>query len=142
MRDNPLAQLRRWLRPLTYTIRGMVIVTLAVVLLLIIAGIAIMLLETPRPPLADNLPKNVAMAKKEFARRVEYQFPIGSDEDELIKELSRQGFRPLWKRRDGDNIAAVERGDFLCNESWKVIWRSDQSGKIAKIYGNFGLTCL
>ncbi|WP_448187231.1 hypothetical protein [Azospirillum sp. sgz301742] len=142
MQDNPLARPRRWPRPLTYTIRGMVIVTLAVVALLIIAGIAIMLLETPRPPLADNLPTNVAMAKQEFARRVEYRFPIGSNENELIKELSKQGFHPSWRRKDDDNMATVERGGLPCNESWMVTWRSDQAGKIVKINGNFRLTCL
>jgi len=115
---------------------------LLALLAFLVIGIAALLWESPRPPLAADLSTYTTIAQTQFEQKVRDTFPVGSSEDDLIRELSKQGFQPQWRRKDGDNVASAERGKLICRESWNVSWRSDQSGKITKIQGHSRLSCL
>jgi hypothetical protein len=93
----------------------------------------------PTPRILATLPGSWSEA--EFKRQVRTKFPIGSSEDDLIAALATQGFRPDWRRRDGENSASYSQSGLLCKREAKVAWRSDAAGALTSVDGVYRETC-
>jgi hypothetical protein len=80
-------------------------------------------------------------AKRGFSDFVVKTFPIGSDENDAIAQISRGGFQTttsgsetielVWKRHNGP-----------CREWYSIVVSRDVDGKIAKIAGQLRPICL
>ena len=103
--------------------------------------------EAP-PPIGRDL--GSANARSVFDRRVQEQFPVGSDAQALQAELRKEGF----KVRDGvavslhyppparfQSAADYAAKQFACDSSWTILW-SAENGKITAIAGDFFPVCL
>jgi hypothetical protein len=93
----------------------------------------------PTPRILATLPGSWSDA--EFKRQVTTTFPVGSSEDTMIATLASQGFRPDWRRRDGENSASYTESGLLCRREAKVMWRSDTQGGLASVDGFYRETC-
>ena len=93
----------------------------------------------PVPGILATLPG--VWSQAEFQRQVTTTFPFGSSEDNMIATLTSQGFRPDWRRRDGENSASYSQSGLLCKSEAKVIWRSDGQGKLIAVDGRYKETC-
>ena len=89
------------------------------------------------PALGRNLPRVFSEDEITFTERLRTQFPIGSDEGAMIKELKRQGFivdqLPFF---DGWRSASVRWG-IVVQTLWSVRWRSTE-GQIDEVFGVYG----
>jgi hypothetical protein len=96
------------------------------------------------PPLASNLPNNLADADREFDRRIHEHFPIGSSAADLIRELRQQGFDPSPDRGDSPllHVYSLRKSGFPCNLELRVIWTADGSGTVTMADGAYGGICL
>jgi hypothetical protein len=96
------------------------------------------------PPLASDLPANIAEAGREFDHRIQQRFPIGSSEADLIRELSRQGFAPSVHRGDSPatHVYSFDKGSFPCDLVWNIIWKADGAGSVTTINGVHYASCL
>ena len=89
------------------------------------------------PEIAKGLPSDVEDGTRIFDQRVKAQFPVGSDEQKLLAELSRQGFkRKLLDGYDGVRSTNYARGDAM-RTYWTVHWR-ERRGKITEVRGVYG----
>jgi hypothetical protein len=93
----------------------------------------------PVPRILATLPGSWSEA--EFKRQVTTTFPVGSSEDYMIATLASQGFKPDWRRRDGENSASYSESGLLCRREAKVTWRSDAQGALTSISGLYRETC-
>lgn len=95
----------------------------------------------PASALTENLGGKWADINKEFDRRVRTRFPVGTKETTMTGELGRQGFeRRDWNYRKLNNEEAVafrSENSVVCNQGAFVYWRTDQSGNIAAIRGEY-----
>jgi hypothetical protein len=92
------------------------------------------------PPIARNLPSNIAAADIDFKERVKSQFEVGIAESDLVRDLQAQGFQPPVSYRDS-KYATFSRNSILCELTWSVLWHADQQGKITDIDGSYSATC-
>lgn len=86
-------------------------------------------------------PRSYEEAKRTFSDFVAKTFPIGSDENEAIAQITRGGFQVaasnsksvelVWKRHAGP-----------CNELYAIVVSGDVDGRIAKIIGQLQPICL
>lgn len=94
------------------------------------------------PRIGVGLHGPVRDVQAEFDRRVKAQFPIGSDEAILHRELLREKFTI---RRDKDSpfsfSAKYIANNIACRMDWTIRW-SEYAGTIAAIGGYWGQTCL
>ena len=73
-----------------------------------------------------------------FDSRVKRQFPVGSETREMMRVLSRQGFRPDWQGELADEFLAIRsESDFVCNISAEIYWRTTGDGRIRAIRGRY-----
>jgi hypothetical protein len=93
----------------------------------------------PTPRILATLPGSWSEA--EFKRQVTMMFPIGSSEDDLIATVASQGFKPNWRRRDGENSAGYSESGLLCRREAKVAWRSDAGGALTSVDGVYREKC-
>lgn len=88
------------------------------------------------PPIGRDLPSNYAEGERVFDERVKAEFPIGSSEAVLIKELHRQGFSvdlaPKWAGAG----ATITKG-LITKTIWSVRWRA-KADRIQEIWGIYG----
>jgi hypothetical protein len=112
--------------------------TLYVVAAIIIAVLA--LRWTSAPPIARNLPSNIAAANIEFKERLKSRFAVGLAESELMSDLDEQGFRPPVSYRD-TKYTTFTATSIPCELTWTVIWRADQENKITSIDGSYSAAC-
>jgi hypothetical protein len=113
-----------------------------------------------RSPLAANLPANFKEASSVFRSRIIERFPVGSNEEQLISVLSKQGFRrnhsdyvSVWfepgvtfnQSDERSNILTLTPGpglSFPCRLVWNVTWRSNSNGQITEIYAEYHGICV
>jgi hypothetical protein len=69
-------------------------------------------------------------------------FPAGSSEDDLIDYLDAEGFVPEWPRRNGQNAGRFVHDGLICTKIVRVLWRSDDRGKLTNISGGYASSCL
>lgn len=95
----------------------------------------------PDAPLTTGLPSEWSKMSLEFDRRLKQQFPIGTSEEAMINELKSQGFvRDDWAYQVPNHqeaLALRSENDFVCNKGAFVYWRSDNSGKIISVRGEY-----
>ncbi len=88
----------------------------------------------------DN--STIAKDKIEFEKIVKEKFKFGFSEQELIRELSRQGFIPGWSYENKPKTAYFVRSTIACNSIWSIMWESDKFGNVNKISGRYSAGCL
>jgi hypothetical protein len=107
-----------------------------------------------RAPLAANLPGRVKHEAALFNARVLGRFPPGSDERELVQQLTMQGFSTNNNSRDSvrpdrgqtdfgtaAKVLTLTRQMFACRQVWNVIWLSDDTGHITKLHAEYHPIC-
>jgi hypothetical protein len=95
------------------------------------------------PPIAQGGPRDVQLVTPYFDDRVKQRFPVGSDEEELRRELRREGFRISATNNpqlDYQHIASYQENG-ACKVSWTVRWNAEQ-GKITNTTAIYTQTCL
>jgi hypothetical protein len=114
------------------------------------------------PPIAAGLSRNFDEGSKEFDRRVQERFPVGSASAELVNELQQQGFKRQLPEYPADqdlfnklqrqgfknipNLPAdklrhwlrIEISGFVCGAVLQVLWTQDAAGDITTINGSYG----
>ena len=118
--------------------------------LFIIAGIiaalfagTVLWLSPPRfiqswglPEVARDLPpSNLEDAQQEFNRRVQERYTVGTKEQDLVLQLSKDGFT-TYDNTSGKS-AVVSRSSFPCMTKWSVNWKTDDSGTVTQINGSY-----
>lgn len=84
---------------------------------------------------------DIAEAKVQFNNIVQEKFPIGMSEIELIKKLSKQGFKPGWSYENEPSSAVFVNSNIICTSVWSVIWEVDELGNATKINGRYIAGC-
>lgn len=69
-------------------------------------------------------------------------FPAGSSEDDLIDYLDAEGFVPEWHTRNGQNAGRFVHDGMLCKRIARVLWRSDERGKLINVSGGYTSRCV
>ena len=92
----------------------------------------------PKPELLRNLPSNISQAEAKFDRRVKQQFPLGSSERELVRELKSQDFQV----RSFNKSAVFKTSNLACRLNWIISWKTDTLENITKIDGDYNTVCL
>ncbi len=89
------------------------------------------------PEIAKGLSLNVEDGTRILDQSVKAQFPVGSDEQKLLVELSRQGFkRKLLDGYYGVRSTTYARGDAM-RTYWAVHWL-ERRGKITEVRCVYG----
>lgn len=102
------------------------------------------------PPIAQNLSGSFVEGEREFSKRVQIAYPVGTPVDEVIGNLEHQGFK--INRRYGKIANGFgEKQDFAtadfsrliaCGKrEWSVRWFA-KDGKVTRSFGVYGATCL
>lgn len=93
---------------------------------------------TPDPPeIARGLSREIGRAGVEFDTRLKQRFPPGTAVEDLVAQLTEQGFRvDLASRR-----AFISYGNIACDIEWWVEWR-DERGALREISGGHGASCV
>lgn len=92
----------------------------------------------PDPPeLGRNLPSGFAEADAEFARRVTAAFPLPIPENDLVSQLSRQGFNIHFDK----SAATFKTDQFPCNKLWRIGWNASD-GLVTNLTAKYGAACL
>jgi hypothetical protein len=73
--------------------------------------------------------------------RIRQLFPAGSSEDDLIGYLDAEGFVPEWRARNGPNAGRFVHDGMLCKKIARVLWRSDERGKLISVSGSYASRC-
>jgi hypothetical protein len=92
----------------------------------------------PPPPIARDLPPGTS-PDTAFDQRVKSQFPVGSDESNLVAELRRESFKVTYSSSHSSATRDIE--GLPCRRIWTISW-SAQTGKITDVTGNFREICL
>jgi hypothetical protein len=92
------------------------------------------------PPIARDLPSNIAAAEVEFKERLKSRYLVGTTESDLVRGLQAQGFRPPVSYRDS-KYATFSTTSIPCELTWSVSWRADPEGKITDIDGSYSAAC-
>ncbi len=80
-----------------------------------------------------------------FDARVKASFPVGSLATDMLRELKKEGFVESNKvfPPDDEHYATRDDGGIgVCYFKATVFWRSDKSGRVKTIYGNYDAICL
>jgi hypothetical protein len=102
----------------------------------------------PIPPLLQTLPSPFARTdhNQVLTERLHTQFPVGTPEAVLIRELWLQGFSPLgdWQtlQRAVGFDTAGKGGFTVCRIYGRVTWSVDGTGRVAEISGSYNWVCL
>lgn len=88
-----------------------------------------------RPPLLRNLPSDISAADVEFSRRIQTQFPPGSNEQALETALLEAGFERIGDR------AMQREARSLCGLHFGVSWRVTENDRIKDVSSSAGVTC-
>lgn len=95
----------------------------------------------PGVPLTAGLDGSWDTMNSEFDNRVQTRFPMGSSEDEMARELQREGFiRDDWSYfiAPGAEAKAMRREDrIICRQAAYVYWRADPYGRLMSIRGAY-----
>ncbi len=105
---------------------------------------AVALVPTP-PPLLQGLDSAKTAPSKEFDKRIQERFPIGTPVTELTEELRRQGFSPVANgapARDGYRSMSRPVEVPLCNVTASVGWTADEADRVATLAGTVWFVCL
>ncbi|WNV10592.1 hypothetical protein [Tardiphaga sp. 709] len=76
-----------------------------------------------------------------FRDRIRLQFPIGSEQAEMVARLTAQGFGdpvPLAEKQ----VIAFRDSSFPCLRSWSVIWQASSIDTLENIDGHIHYSCL
>jgi hypothetical protein len=117
-------------------------------LIKVIVGVAITLLVTVYfflfpplpvvPELGRGLSPTFSRANDEFVQRIARAFPVGTQEEVVIKTLKDQGFKVSSARRS----AQFTKSSFPCELQWYVRWDVSEDRTIRKIEARYGGACL
>ena len=94
------------------------------------------------PEIAATLPGDESDFARELDQRVRERFPIGTDEDQLLYYLRTQNFTPDWRRRDDPNTAYFRHQGLICEQTVRLNWRADASGKLTAVGGDYESHCI
>ena len=102
--------------------------------------------EDRTPRLGQSLPYAMDQIEPAFDQRLKSMFPVGSDENALRAELTKEGFQIKTLGGDSAENPLRYRGEFdlpglVCRKDWVVLWDAD-AGKIRSIHGRFYSACL
>lgn len=92
------------------------------------------------PPLAKGLSPKFEEGDKQFKRRIERLYPIGSSEERLKADLRSQGFR-VTLRSQGLSEGTLSRVILCGGKEWDVRWYAE-AGKLSEVIAVYGATCL
>jgi len=87
------------------------------------------------PAICRNLPSNYEEGREEYDRRLTECFPVGTDEIEFYKELTRMGFK--LRSGGGHRWASIKHG-IVFRDIWYVRWFA-MDGKIEEVSGDYGV---
>ena len=94
--------------------------------------------DRPQSALTANLSGGWDAANREFDRRIKARFPLGSTVDQLIANLSEQGFVAEWPdARFNEYAAYSDVGNWVCNIGAHVYWTVGENGRIRSIRGMY-----
>jgi hypothetical protein len=93
------------------------------------------------PAIARTLPGDESEFSRELNDRIREMFPIGTNEDILIKYLDEEDFKPEWRRRDDPNASYYFRQGLLCRQIIRVEWRADATGVLTALNGSYQSQC-
>jgi hypothetical protein len=92
------------------------------------------------PPIARDLPSNIAAAEIEFKERLKSRYLVGTTDSDLVRDLQAQGFRPPVSYRDR-KYATFCTTSIPCKLTWTVVWHVDQESKVHDVDGSYSATC-
>ena len=95
----------------------------------------------PEPPLirsASVESGNVDKISEKLGLAVRASFPVGSSENDLIRELAKQKFEPDW----GGRRATYSDTPIICANEYSVLWAVDEMRRLTRISGEFRAICL
>lgn len=93
----------------------------------------------PPPPLVASVRwGSVSEMDARLDLAVRERFAIGSRENELIRELAAQGFKPDWT---AGNATYRDQG-FVCANEYSVRWGVDADDRLTRVSGEFRAICL
>ena len=95
---------------------------------------------TSVPPIARDLPSNIAAADIEFKERLKSRFPVGMAESDLVGDLKVQGFRAPVSYR-ASTYTTFSTTSIPCELTWTVIWHADPEGKVLDVDGSYSASC-
>ena len=99
----------------------------------------------PRAPLTEAA-RGPRMTSVEvdaaFDSSVRSRFPIGMPVDELIREISGQGFSAFRTSEDGISSATFSTWNGPCNLNYTVHWAINTTGHLKMISGSTKAICL
>lgn len=87
------------------------------------------------PPLARDLPSKYEEGEIVFDARIKAAFPSGTEESQLIAELTSQGFS--IQHSEHGTFATFSNKRFPVESVWHVGWEAHE-GRITKIWGVYG----
>ena len=94
------------------------------------------------PEIVATLPGDESEFSRELDARLRERFPIGSDQESLVKYLAGAGFVPEWPRRDGFYGSSFIKSGAICTKIIHVRWRADSSGIVTDIAGSYESRCI
>jgi hypothetical protein len=101
----------------------------------------------PLPALLRGLPENGAgvTGSRQLTHRLQVEFPIGSAESKLVRELWLEGFTPVSDLGAAERFVSFTRmGDFIhdiCRADAQVRWSADNGGHLVAVTGGYWRTC-
>lgn len=87
--------------------------------------------------LTDGLPTTWQGASTEFDKRIRARFPLGMPAGDFIRELSNEGFKPMWFVSGGYYGAVRSEGWVLCRVSARVYWGLGPDDTLAYVDGKY-----
>jgi hypothetical protein len=94
------------------------------------------------PEIAATLPGDESDFSRELDERIRERFPVGSAEEPLLYYLRTQNFTPDWRQRDDPNTAYFLHQGLICEQTIRVTWRADASGRLTSIGGEYESHCI
>ena len=94
------------------------------------------------PAMVATLPGAARDFSREFDERLRQQFPIGTNEGELIAYLDGEGFTPDWPRRNEPFAANFVRKGLFCEDTLRVVWRTESTGNLSQVDGAYASECM
>jgi hypothetical protein len=93
------------------------------------------------PTIAATLPGDERNFSEELNAKIRETFPVGSNEDGLIRYLKAEGFKPDWRERNEPNVSSVTHEGLFCKKVVRVFWRADSEGLLTEINGSYEAWC-
>lgn len=117
-----------------------IILLTPVVLLMLLSFVWDGVLYIKRPAIARNLPSNFEEAERVFNERVQRSFTIGMSEQELIRQLSTQGFDVI--KTDKTSGAVFKESQLICTLVWDISWVAGDDGQVSSIRSGYKGMCV